>query len=186
MRLTIFNWRGREGGGEGNLSGAIEESISAAGGGSEERPFMGKGLEARGDREDSPKLSPKLEALKAKNKARSAASRAAGAGVQAPSPPPMSDSPVPVGRKTRANSAGAGAGPARAASDAGALPLLPTPSPPSPSWKTPCQVRAAGSDRLVNAGTMRAHRAAPGVARRTHVRCDDAHRRPEREHSDGA
>lgn len=74
---------------------------------------MGKGLEARGDREDSPKLSPKLEALKAKNKARSAASRAAGAGVQAPSPPPMSDSPVPVGRKTRANSAGAGAGPAR-------------------------------------------------------------------------
>lgn len=102
-----------EGGDEGNLSRAIEEPISAAGGGSEERPYVGKGLEARGDREGSPKLSPKLEALKAKNKARSAASRAAGAGVQAPSPPPMSDSPVPVGRKTRANSAGAGAGPAR-------------------------------------------------------------------------
>ena len=100
-----------EGGGAGNLSGALDEPIIAAGGGSEGQHSVGKGIEARGDRGDSPKLSPKLEALKAKNKARSAASRAAG--VQAPSPPPMSDSPVPVGRKKRANSTGAGAGPAR-------------------------------------------------------------------------
>ena len=80
-------------------------------------PEGGNALADVRERGGSPKLSPKLEALKAKNKARSVASRASGGGArpasapQAPSPPPKSESPPPgsSGRK-KAAAASAGGG----------------------------------------------------------------------------